>query len=120
MLLVCRHLDFDTHYRNLLPADYNTRVLTKVTTFHLPNFCTSQRPVTCAVQKYPLPNSQEGLEEQAILEEFDDAREVVHQLSTEYQESEKGNYLFNTTDSNAPVSSFTGEQYDSRVPQPAN
>ena len=66
----------------------------------------------CLLQKYPLPGADDA--EQAILEEFDDAREVVYSLSEEYHACEKENYIDRVT-TGPGASSVTTEDRDRRI-----
>lgn len=67
-----------------------------------------------ALQKYPLPGIAADSAEQAILEEFDDAREVVHGLSEEYKACENDNYIDRVTTGHA-LPSLAAEERDCRI-----
>ena len=66
-------------------------------------------------QKYPLPGIGADGAEQAILEEFDDAKEVVHSLSDEYQACESENYIERMTTGHG-MPALPSEDRDRRIP----
>ena len=63
------------------------------------------------LQKYPLPGVEAENAEQAILDEFDDAREVVQSLSAEYKDCEKETYTDRVT-----TLAAESMEYDRRIP----
>ena len=69
----------------------------------------------CVLQKYPLPGIGADGAEQAILDEFDDARETVHGLSEEYKACENDNYIDGVT-TGPGHSGIQTQELDRRIP----